>query len=91
MILKVTGDTHGERQRLLDYIDQHKKNPTFDKLLICGDFGYIFHGDKQEKDFLDKVERESDFDILFVDGNHCLSKDTEVLTESRLAICRRCL
>lgn len=70
MILKITGDTHGERQRLLDYIEQYKKNPSFDKLLICGDFGYIFHGDKSEQNFLDKVENESDFDILFLDGNH---------------------
>lgn len=70
MIIKVTGDTHGERERLLDYIDQHKRDDNFDMLLICGDFGFIWNGDRFEKDFLDKVSKESNFPILFVDGNH---------------------
>lgn len=82
MIIKVTGDTHGERQRLLDYIAQHIKEKNFDKLLICGDFGFIWSGNKGENQFLDLIEQEADFDILFVDGNHCLSKDTEILTEN---------
>lgn len=67
---------------MMDYIEAYKKNPDFDMLLICGDFGYIFRGNKDEDKFLDYIESEADFDIVFVDGNHCLSKDTEVLTES---------
>ncbi len=71
MILKVTGDTHGEKVRMLDYIELHKQHPdSFDKLLICGDFGYIFRGNKEEERFLDRVEINADFDILFIDGNH---------------------
>lgn len=70
MIIKITGDTHGERQRLLDYIAQHIKEKNFDKLLICGDFGFIWSGNKGENKFLDLIEQEADFDILFVDGNH---------------------
>lgn len=55
---------------MMDYIDAHKKNPNFDILLICGDFGYIFRGDEDEDKFLDYIEKEANFDIIFVDGNH---------------------
>ena len=68
--IKITGDTHGEQRRMLDYIDAHKKSPDFDMLLICGDFGYIFRGDRGENSFLNYIEKEADFDIVFVDGNH---------------------
>ena len=55
---------------MMDYIEAHKKNPDFDMLLICGDFGYIFRGNRDEDKFLDYIEKEADFDIVFVDGNH---------------------
>lgn len=56
---------------MLEYIDLHKQHPeNFDKLLICGDFGYIFRGNKEEEKFLDEIEKDANFDILFVDGNH---------------------
>ena len=70
MIIKITGDTHGSQQRMLDYIDAHKKNPDFDMLLVCGDFGYIFSGSKQEDLFLDYIEKGAGFEVIFVDGNH---------------------
>lgn len=70
MIIKITGDTHGDKQRMLDYIEAHNKEQNFDILMVCGDFGYLFKGDKAEKDFLDKIEDEAKFDIVFVDGNH---------------------
>ena len=82
MRIKITGDTHGEQRRMLDYIDAHKRSPDFDMLLVCGDFGYIFRGDRGENSFLNYIEKEAGFDIVFVDGNHCLSKDTEILTEN---------
>lgn len=55
---------------MLEYIALHKLHPSFDTLMICGDFGYIFKGDKDEDKFLDYIEKEADFDIVFVDGNH---------------------
>ena len=55
---------------MLEYIALHKLHPSFDMLMICGDFGYIFKGDKDEDKFLDYIEKEADFDIVFVDGNH---------------------
>ena len=70
MIIKITGDTHGDRLRMIEYIDAHKKNPNFDMLLVCGDFGYIFSGSKQEDLFLDYIEKEASFEVVFVDGNH---------------------
>ena len=70
MRIKMTGDTHGEQRRMLDYIDAHKRSPDFDMLLVCGDFGYIFRGDRGENSFLNYIEKEAGFDIVFVDGNH---------------------
>lgn len=70
MKIKITGDTHGEQRRMLDYIDAHKRSPDFDMLLVCGDFGYIFRGDRGENSFLNYIEKEAGFDIVFVDGNH---------------------
>lgn len=55
---------------MMDYIEAHKKNPDFDMLLICGDFGYTFRGDEDEDKFFDYIEKEANFDIIFVDGNH---------------------
>lgn len=70
MILKITGDTHRDQKRMFDYIELHNSEHNFDMLMICGDFGYIFRGDKSEKIFLDYLEKEAKFDIVFIDGNH---------------------
>lgn len=55
---------------MLEYIALHQFHQNFDTLMICGDFGYIFRGDKDEDEFLDYIEKEANFDIVFVDGNH---------------------
>ena len=55
---------------MLEYIALHQFHQNFDTLMICGDFGYIFRGDKDEDEFLDYIEKEANFDIIFVDGNH---------------------
>lgn len=70
MILKITGDTHGETLRLYDYMELYEKTHSFDKLLICGDFGYLWEDNVGTKRFLDEIENKCPFDILFVDGNH---------------------
>lgn len=70
MIIKVTGDTHGDKFRLLEYNRIHKENKDFDVLLICGDFGFLWNNSQQEKDFLDRIEKDFNFEIWFVDGNH---------------------
>lgn len=55
---------------MLEYIALHQFYQNFDTLMICGDFGYLFRGDKDEDEFLDYIEKEANFDIVFVDGNH---------------------
>lgn len=69
-MLYVTGDTHGERARF-----QYKKSAIEktltkgDKLIICGDWGYIQNNSAQEKEFLDFLAKKK-YQMLFVDGNH---------------------
>lgn len=70
MILKITGDTHRDTKRILEYIDLHNKGVKFDMLMVCGDFGFVLTGSKEENLFLDFIEKEANFEIVFVDGNH---------------------
>ena len=65
-MIYVTGDTHGEYDRLLQ-ID--KALSEDDYIIVCGDFGYIFFNDYNEKMLLDDLEARP-YTILFVDGNH---------------------
>lgn len=71
MSIYVTGDIHGYPIRF----DQSKleamglKLTENDKVIICGDFGLPWYGDKEEESCLDWLEAKP-FEILFVDGNH---------------------
>ena len=71
MSVFVTGDVHGYPIRF----DQPNlealglsltKN---DKVIICGDFGLPWYGDKEDECCLNWLEAKP-FEILFVDGNH---------------------
>ena len=64
-MIYVTGDTHGEQERLLDmdYTDK-------DTLIVCGDFGFLFYGTQEEQAFLDRCAQTLPYTICFVDGNH---------------------
>lgn len=63
----VTGDMHGDIDRFRKKpINKLKKNDT---LIICGDFGFIWFGDNEEKKKLKWLSRRR-FNILFVDGAH---------------------
>lgn len=68
-MIYITGDTHGEQNRLL-YIEQETGIKAGDTLIICGDFGYLFLNNTSERLFLDDVERTRPYTIAFVDGNH---------------------
>ena len=68
-MIYVTGDTHGDEGlfRAPDYVtEQFSAN---DKLIICGDFGYVFSGSEREEQYLNYLAKKP-FQILFVDGNH---------------------
>lgn len=69
-MLFVTGDTHGEQGRFQYEKSAIERTLKFgDKLIVCGDFGYVFWGDEREEKFLEYLA-EKPYQILFVDGNH---------------------
>lgn len=63
----VTGDMHGDLSRLYD--KEFRKLKAGDVLIVCGDFGYIFSGDKQEKEVINYLAGRK-FTTAFVDGTH---------------------
>ena len=66
-MLYVTGDLHGDLSRLETFrMKRLRKN---DKLIICGDFGFLWNNGEAEKKALEKMSKKR-FTILFVDGTH---------------------
>lgn len=63
----ITGDMHGDISRFQDPI--FKKMKPGDVLIICGDFGFIWDGSRQERAVLKKLQKKP-FTIAFVDGCH---------------------
>lgn len=65
-----TGDTHGNFQRFKsEYFPEQANMTRSDYVIICGDFGGVWDGSRQEEKLLDKLE-QFPFKTLFVDGNH---------------------
>jgi predicted phosphodiesterase len=75
-MIYVTGDTHGDQERmeqLLAWMAELPKGEAPNRLIICGDFGYLFQNQLEEHAFLDQVEEKLTAlggEILFCDGNH---------------------
>lgn len=75
-MIYVTGDTHGNAERF-DKIRTPEGNELTadDKLIICGDFGFVFYHKSYINEFK-KSEEDLDYlenlpyEILFVSGNH---------------------
>lgn len=72
-MIYVTGDIHGDPERLSEKIFPEQKEMTReDYVVILGDFGLVWNEsgeDGREKYWLDWLEKRS-FTTLFVDGNH---------------------
>lgn len=69
-MIYVTGDTHGEEERFKYMGSAMEKTLTEnDKLIVCGDFGYISDDGYPERMFL-RFMAEKVYQILWVDGNH---------------------
>ena len=67
-MINLTGDTHGEWERFSELSAQGEENWTDkDYLIVLGDFGYA---KEENKERLDKLEREKKYTICFCDGNH---------------------
>ncbi len=66
-MIYITGDTHGDFSRFkLPALKKLKKN---DSLIICGDFGFIWNGGKEESSILKKIGKLK-YNVLFVEGSH---------------------
>ncbi len=63
----ITGDTHGEKERLSPAKLRALKSG--DTLIVCGDFGFLWDGDKQEERFLKQLGKRK-YNICFIDGTH---------------------
>lgn len=71
-MIYITGDTHGQNdiQKLFPGSFPDGKNLTRnDYVIIAGDFGGIWTGDKRDNERLMFYE-EKKYTVLFVDGNH---------------------
>ena len=67
MTIHITGDTHGEVNRLLEY----KNTKSGDTVIITGDFGMLWHRNNFSKTSkLNKAAKERGIIYLFCDGNH---------------------
>lgn len=66
-MIYVTGDIHGEFKRFEN--KKLKKLTENDCLIVCGDFGFIWSGSKEEQLILHKIG-EKKFKTLFVEGTH---------------------
>jgi len=65
-MIYITGDTHRKTQKF------NTKNCPFcerDVYIICGDFGFIWYGEKKDAYWLNWLATKP-YTILFVDGNH---------------------
>lgn len=63
----VTGDLHGDINRFkLPEFGKLKKGDT---LIVCGDFGFIWDGGKNEKKLLRRIGKRK-YNVAFVDGCH---------------------
>lgn len=66
-MIYVTGDMHGSISRFDDKtISKLRKG---DYLIVCGDFGFIWDGNRQEEKALNFLNKQK-FTLLFVDGCH---------------------
>lgn len=66
-MLYITGDLHGDPARFQDkFLRTLKKG---DSLIVCGDFGFVWDGSKQEQSLLKKIGKLK-YNVLFLEGTH---------------------
>ena len=63
----ITGDMHGAPERLYDR--EWRKLKKGDTLIVCGDFGYLWAGGKEEREYI-KYLGSRKFTVAFLDGTH---------------------
>lgn len=69
-MIYITGDIHGCITRFTtDFLPDEENWTKEDYLIVCGDFGFIFADDEEEKEWLDELSKKP-YNILWIDGNH---------------------
>ena len=70
-MIYITGDIHGDpfTRLKVDAFPEQKEMTKDDYVIILGDFGCVWIGDKSDKYKLDWLE-DKPFTTLFLDGNH---------------------
>ena len=69
-MIYATGDTHGNFERFREeYFPEQTSMTKDDYVIVCGDFGGVWDGGRQEQTRLDRLE-QLPFTLLFVSGNH---------------------
>ena len=69
-MIYATGDLHGNTLRFQpQYFPEQAEMTKDDYMIVCGDAGLVWNGDKSDDPQLDRLETLP-FTVLFVDGNH---------------------
>ena len=69
-MIYAAGDLHGNTLRFQpQYFPEQAGMTKDDYMIVCGDAGLVWHGDKSDDPQLDRLEALP-FTVLFVDGNH---------------------
>ena len=69
-MIYATGDLHGNTLRFQpQYFPEQAGMTKDDYMIVCGDFGCVWNGDKSDDPQLDRLEALP-FTVLFLDGNH---------------------
>ena len=66
-MIYATGDLHGNALRFQpEYFPEQAEMTKDDYMIVCGDFGFVWNGDKSDDAQLGKLDTLQ-FTILFVD------------------------
>ena len=69
-MIYATGDLHGNVLRFQpQYFPEQAEMSKIDYMIVCGDFGCVWNGDKSDDPQIDRLEALP-FTVLIVDGNH---------------------
>ena len=69
-MIHIRGDTHGDFTYFTDEQMPGQSGWTSaDKLIVTGDFGFVFSSYRAERSNLDELAGKP-YEILFLDGNH---------------------
>lgn len=73
-MIYITGDIHGTHSVNTRFntrnFPEQKKLSKQDIVIVAGDFGLVWNGDKEDQYWLKWLDRTKSFTTVFIDGNH---------------------